>query len=103
MPAAKSRYSFPCASYSLQPWPLVSTMLGREYVCSTYLQRAVHSHTNALVAGQLVRISLGWGEGRGILSLLCDNRRRECIGIGHRPLGRWPSRSHGRGDQETTL
>ena len=39
MPAAKSRYSFPCASYSLQPSPLVSTMLGREYVCNTYLKR----------------------------------------------------------------
>ena len=39
MPAAKSRYAFPRASYSRQPSPLTKTRLsGRAYVCRMYLQ-----------------------------------------------------------------
>ncbi len=37
IPAAKSRYSLPVASYIRAPSPRVNTMLGRTYVCMMYL------------------------------------------------------------------
>ena len=46
MPAAKSRYAFPLASYRRQPSPLTNTMFSaRAYVCRTYLRAAVPQHS----------------------------------------------------------